>query len=202
MTLLLETKYGLRLDVLNGTSFKISTSLPHQELGQHSTKSFRDDADGRNSEPSTSNAVITALQDPIPSALFSYQLFPEWQTSYLWCNENSSQEDPLGCAHVDTDEIKNRYPLLTPSYIEWHDRYEAAFEQQECDLGSGAEVFQQVDDQVAWETEGFFIACWFALQDDVLEVEYQPTKTYHLKKGRLEEEFIRFLNDMEGLLSK
>jgi hypothetical protein len=200
--LLLETKYGLRIDIINGTSFKISASPPHQELNQRSTKIFHDDANGRNSKLSTSNAVITPPQDPIPSASILYRLFPDLQTSYLWYNKSSSPEASLDSPHVNIDDIENRYPLLVPFYNEWHDCYEAAFEHQGCHLGSGVEAFQRVDDQVAWETEGFLIACWLALQDDVLEVEYQPAKIYYLKKGRLEDELMRFFNDMEVLLSK
>jgi hypothetical protein len=60
-----------------------------------------------------------------------------------------------------------------------------------------------VEELVAWATEGFLMACWLVLQDNVAEVKYDPLigpTGYHLLKGQLEEELVRFLTDMEALL--
>ena len=78
-------------------------------------------------------------------------------------------------------------------------------ERQECDLGIQADAFPHVEELVAWAAEGFLMACWLALQDNVKEVKYDPgtgpTK-YYLLKGQLEDELMRFLTDMEALLSE
>jgi hypothetical protein len=98
--------------------------------------------------------------------------------------------------------IEDRYPRLAKFYFEWRDIYETSFERQECDLGSGADAFPHVEELVTWATEGFLMACWLALQDNVKEVKYDPDTTkYYLLKGQLEEELVRFLTDMEALLS-
>ena len=75
---------------------------------------------------------------------------------------------------VEEDLIESRHPHLTIFYFEWHDNYETSFKSQECDLGSDADVFPDVEELVAWATEGFLMACWLALQDNVTEVEYEP----------------------------
>jgi hypothetical protein len=42
-----------------------------------------------------------------------------------------------------------------------------------------------VDELVTWATEGFLLACWLALQDNVKEVEYSPIdEEYDLQKFR------------------
>jgi hypothetical protein len=61
-----------------------------------------------------------------------------------------------------------------------------------------------VEELVSWATEGVLMACWLALQDNVTKVEYEPGNgypKYYLEKGRLEQELLRFLTDMEALLS-
>jgi hypothetical protein len=100
--------------------------------------------------------------------------------------------------------IKDRYPCLAKFYFEWHDIYETLFDRyQECHLGTDADLFPHVEEEVAWATGGFLMASWLALQDNVMEVKYDPLTgpKYYLLKGRLEEELVRFLTDMEALLS-
>jgi hypothetical protein len=48
---------------------------------------------------------------------------------------------------------------------------------------SRLDVFPCVDELVAWQTEGFLLACW---QDHVSEARYRPydSAEYHLQKGR------------------
>jgi hypothetical protein len=96
----------------------------------------------------------------------------------------------------------SRYPRLAKFFFEWADIYDASFERQECHLGSGLRPLPCVDELVAWQTEGFLLACWLSLLDHVSEIRYKPefSLEYHLQKGRLEEELERFLIDMEALL--
>lgn len=124
---------------------------------------------------------------------------PNWQTSYLWYDDH----EPLpssGQTHVDMNVIEDRYPSLAPYYFEWQTIYESAFEWQECHPGNGKEVFPEVHKRVTWEIEGLLFACWLALQNNVEEIEYEPSEIYRLKRGRMEEELRRFLADMEALL--
>ena len=75
--------------------------------------------------------------------------------------------------------------------------YETEFEKQECHLGSGAEVFPDLDDRIAWDVEGFVLACWLALRSDVHSVEYTPRSVeYKIEKGTIENVFLEFLRDM------
>jgi hypothetical protein len=61
---------------------------------------------------------------------------------------------------VEEDVIENRHPHLV---FEWRDIYETSFERQECHYGVPAPLFPQVEELVAWATEGFLMACWLAL---------------------------------------
>jgi len=62
--------------------------------------------------------------------------------------------------------IENRHPHLAIFYFEWRDIYETSFERQECHYGVPAPLSPQVEELVAWATEGFLMACWLALRDN------------------------------------
>lgn len=174
-TLLLVTKYGLRLHVSHDATIHISY-IEQPRL--------HDDVDGCNSKLSTSNAVTH------PPDSISYWLFPSWRSSFLW------NKDDL---EVGEDVIEARYPRLAKFYFEWTGIYDDAFERQECSLGSDSWVFPKVEDYLAWKTEGLLLACWLVLQDHVQEVEFE---SYHLRKGHLEEELQRFLVHMVKHIDK
>ncbi|KAN0066771.1 hypothetical protein V8E54_015161 [Elaphomyces granulatus] len=174
-TLLLVTKYGLRLHVSHDATIHISYIELH------------DDVDGCNSKLSTSNAVT-----PTPDSI-SYWLSPSWLSSFLW--NRASLDDP----EVYKDVIEARYPRLAKFYFEWVDIYDDAFQRQECNLGSDSWVFPKMEDYLAWKTEGLLLACWLVLQDHVQEVEFE---SYYLRKGHLEEELQRFLVHMVKYIDK
>ncbi len=112
----------------------------------------------------------------------------------------SIDHEPLssGQAHVDMNVIEDRYSSLAPYYFEWQTIYESAFEQQACHLGGGTEVFPEVRERVAWETEGLLIACWLAPQDDVEEIEYRPSGICRLERSNIKKELRRFLADIRS----
>jgi hypothetical protein len=127
--------------------------------------------------------------------LYHYRLFPDWQTSYLWYDltKHTDLDDP----YIDMDDIEERYPSLAPYYEAWQQVYETQFEKAECHLGSSAEVFSDLDDRIAWDVEGFFLACWLVLRDDVQSVEYMPrSKKYRIEKGTIEKVLLAFLQDI------
>jgi hypothetical protein len=130
---------------------------------------------------------------------FSYRIFPDRHNSYLWYKDWTFDST----LDVEDNVIKDRYPRLAKFYFEWCGIYETAFGRPEYRLGINADVFPRVEELVAWATEGFLIACWLSLQDNVVEVKYDPLidpTGYRLVKGKLEEELVRFLTDMEALL--
>ncbi|OJD10010.1 hypothetical protein AJ78_08801, partial [Emergomyces pasteurianus Ep9510] len=103
--------------------------------------------------------------------------------------------------HVDEDIIEARYPTLAPFYFAWQDIYENSFTAQGCDRGSGLDVFPDIAVRIGWEVEGFLIACWLVLQDDVEQVKYEPvTGMYSIKKDNLGDILRQFLTDMNALL--
>lgn len=103
--------------------------------------------------------------------------------------------------HVDEDVIESRYPTIGDFYFSWRGAYETAFEEQECHLGSTAEVFPDPRVRVAWEVEGLLLACWLAFQDDVEGVEYMPGKTaYQVEKGETVAVLCQFLRETGTLL--
>ena len=100
-----------------------------------------------------------------PSFLIGFS----WYTTHLWYKDWT-----FDTLDVDRDVIESRYPHLATFYFEWRDIYETSFERQECHCGVRAPPFPQVEELVSWATEGFLMACWLALQDNVTEVEYEP----------------------------
>jgi len=176
----LETKYGLRLQVSDNY-------IRIENIRQRKKRVFEEYShdDGK--------PLLVPVKRPGPFfTQLSYRLFPEWCTTYLWYKDWT-----FDTIDVETDVIESRYPQLAKFYWEWHDIYETSFERQECHCGADAPTFPQVEELVSWATEGFLIACWLALQDNVTEVECWPDDNhdirYHLVKGRLDEELRRFI---------
>jgi hypothetical protein len=101
-TLLLVTKYGLRLHISHDATIHISYIKQPR---------IHDDVDGCNSKLSMSNAVTR------PPDSISYWLFPSWRSSFLW--NRASPHDP----EVGEDVIEARYPRLAKFYFEWVDIY-------------------------------------------------------------------------------
>ncbi|KAG5289656.1 carbonic anhydrase [Histoplasma ohiense] len=70
-------------------------------------------------------------------------------------------------------------------------------------MGSGLEPFPDTPDRVAWEVEGFLIACWLGLQDDTEQVLYTlPTGTYQIDKKSKDSVLRQFLIDEDILLRR
>ncbi|CAI4213077.1 unnamed protein product [Parascedosporium putredinis] len=104
---------------------------------------------------------------------------------------------------VEDEVIESRYPTLAPCFTAWREIYEDAFEEQECNLGSGKEVFPNVELRVAWYTEGFLMACWLVLQPGVDSVEFASVgKTYRLDKASVGEKLKEFLDETDALLGE
>lgn len=63
------------------------------------------------------------------------------------------------------------------------------------DDAAGAVPPADPDRVVAWEMNGFFMACWLAYQPDVHSVEYKPSGVkYEIQPGTVESEFQRYLD--------
>jgi len=181
--LLLVTKYGLRLHVSHDGAVEISY-IPDPQFKR---KIILGNADGCNLEMPTLNTV-TPFSDPKPSPPFSYVFLIDWGTMHLW------YKDVFDSPHVDKEVLEARYPRLAKTYLEWVRVHYEAFVRPECYFGIEGELFPDRDDAIAWSVEGFLLACWLALQDDVWEVQYG---CHHLRKGRLEEELVQFLMSVE-----
>ena len=194
----LDTRYGLRLSLEKGqiTAVRSIPIVSHLETGSPPTDPSIIGTTSTTASPSLDSSTIPSstaesLTTDSPTTFahnkgssppqpikprYSYRLFPDWQTSYLWYNAHSPQGAD-GNSHVDTNDIESRYPRLAPYYFDWQDRYESSFENQECHLGADAEVFPDPHVRAAWEVEGCLMACWLALQEDVEKVEYLAGET-------------------------
>lgn len=131
---------------------------------------------------------------------YHYELFPDWHASYLWYD--AMAENYHGDQAVEDYTLDARYPGLAPLYWAWQEAYEEAFEKQGLNLGYDGDVFQDLEDRLAWEVTGFLIATWLAFQDNVESIDYSPSMTsnYHIR-GENTGEFIRqFLKDENALL--
>ena len=107
--------------------------------------------------------------------------------------------NPRDKTHVDEDIIKDRYPALEPFYMEWrdlHEQYEDEYDKKRP--GSRPHVFPNEEARIAWETQGFLIACWLVLQEGINGVDYSPNVTwYKIRKDNMKAEMERFLIDVE-----
>jgi len=172
---LIETKYGLRIVQAAGS-------------GLHSAHLI------------TSKNAVNNTRNNESLSEFHYRVFPDWQTSFFWNDPDyfrNSEDDPT----VNDKDIGNRYPTLAPFFFAWRNMYEAEFEKQEIHLGVDAEVFSNPEVRVAWCVEGFLMASWLALQNNVKSVQYMPdTKAYVLKEGNIDEQLQLMITDMNALL--
>lgn len=132
---------------------------------------------------------------------YHYRLIPDWHTSYLWYD--TTAENYHGDPVVEDYTLDARYPGLAPLYWIWQGMYEEAFEKQGLHLGYRVDVFPHVNDQVAWEVAGFFIAIWLILQDNVESIHYAPSRRsrYHIRGDNVGEVVRQFLNDENALLN-
>lgn len=184
----LDTKYGLRISFENGQmkAVRIVHTPSQPDIGSPITNTHTTIVD--NNVP---------LPPQTPKARYSYRLFPDWQTSYLWY-KTSQHALADGHVHVDENDISSRYPELHDYYFAWQDVYESAFEKQGCHLGAQAEVFPDAHERAAWEVEGCLIACWLALREDVEGVEYRPgEKAYLVKADGVVDVLEEFLKDVD-----
>jgi hypothetical protein len=182
-TLLIVTKYGLRLHIHDG-AINISYFQPPQPPTSN-----------------TSNAVFTPFS--------YYRVFPNPFTTF-----KVRDDEYLNDSHLP-------YTAWVKSFSEWDDIHNDSFWCQ-WESGKGDSAFAELDEFVAWLTEGFLLSCWLALQDDVREVDYAPAyypsyydgtllrdttgrpyeKVYNLRKGQLEKELMQFLMHTEELVSR
>ena len=170
----LETKYGVRLSQSGA-----SATHPNPALN----------ANG-------STDIVSRSQ---PQQKRRYRICPDYQTSFLWKSPQSSSSDSDRKIEsmVDFEELQSEYPVLAPWFIKWVNDYEESFEEQECQLGSGKEVFPDPFRSAAWECEGFFIACDLVQKEGVEEVVYQPGYgQYKLTKMNCVDQFRQLLQDI------
>jgi len=123
-----------------------------------------------NAKPSpdlSENTTIDSTSPSVPKLIgannvyqtgrrYHYRIFPDWNTSYIWYDPEWLKDPQDDCV-VEDETVESRYPALAPFFFAWREVYDTEFEKQECHLGSHAEVFPDVRDLVAWETEGFFM---------------------------------------------
>lgn len=189
---LLETKYGLRLD-LNGRKFKFSLSLPPPGLGKppswHSPYYKVDQSD-----PLLSDFVT--LPSDTPEVPIHWHIWTDFKSSYLFDLKKDIDKE------LQMDMITFLYPRLSPFHQDWITRWDTSFEKRLIEIGSSATTFETAEEEVAWEVEGFLTAAYLVLQEDVELVVYEPhSKEYHVKRDTLEDTLVEFLGDMEGLLA-
>lgn len=147
------------------------------------------------SNSSSASAPRTPTSTP-PTPKYRYIIIPDWNTSCFWYDTDWPQ-NPDDEYHVDFDEIERRYPALYPHYKAWEELYEKEFEKQGCHLGKSGAVFAEKAVGDAWQVEGFLMACWVALQEDVDQVKFERGKVeYVIRRGNVGEVFKAFLEEM------
>lgn len=191
LTLIIQTKYGIKVELTHDGSkvFAITANKPTESALPGLGQPERELRTGGIELPSNSPTL-----QPIEPR-YRYRLLPDWQTSYLWYDV-TWPENPQDSPAIDFDAIEERYPELFPFYIEWQELQEDLFARQFSeDSDSQEDGAVNIAQLLAWELNGFLIACWLVFQEDVSAVEYKPGDVaYLLERGNLEgrlEEFIR-----------
>jgi hypothetical protein len=130
------------------------------------------------------------------------RIFPDWQTSFLWYDPKALPTPDVE-TEIEHDNIARLYPTLEPFFSQWRQTYQSAFQKQQCHLGSGAEVFDDQNERIVWETEGVLTACWLALQSGVDAVEYSPfEKKYVFEKADIDATLTTTLGEIGSLLGR
>ncbi|KAI1214346.1 uncharacterized protein F4807DRAFT_468266 [Annulohypoxylon truncatum] len=104
-----------------------------------------------------------------------YDINPMWDTPYL--TEGSG--NPWG---MSSAEINRRFPNIADDFDDWRLSRENAMGMQMWDPDPEV-VDRAVEDDVGemvWKIEGFLMACWMALQPDVLGVGYKTVSEIYL----------------------
>jgi hypothetical protein len=196
----LDTKYGLRIHVSDGETFRIDAIqiLSRSALGPSSGPSTQVSHQDSPSTNAQDLEVGTADTSANGESCYQYQLFPDWHTSYLWYDQ-MWPSNPRDETHVDEDIIKDRYPALEPFYMEWRDLHEQYEDEHDKKRPGGRpHVFPNEEARIAWETQGFLIACWLVLQEGINGVDYSPNVTwYKIRKDNMKAEMERFLVDVK-----
>jgi hypothetical protein len=183
----IATKYGITIELDRSFSVR-SITLSSPKTAPSPSIPPLPSSEVPNTDPPTG----TPEPKP-PSSLYRYRLFPDWNTSYLWYDSTWPQ-NPEDAYHVDIEEIEKRFPALYPYYVAWQEVYEVTFKEQGCHLGGTDPVFKHKEDSDIWLLEGFLMACWIALKEDVDQIEYKPVEVaYVLRKGKMEQLFEKFL---------
>jgi hypothetical protein len=147
-----------------------------------------------------SQSCVEPVQTKNDHRLYHYRIFPDWQTSFFW--KNPKYLVGTGeVSEVDEDVVEEMYPQLAPFFFSWRDVFDEAFEKQELHLGVKAEVFPDLGERVTWCIEGFLMASWLVLQQQVASVEYSPEeKAYMLDKMYVNDELQAYLDEMDALV--
>jgi hypothetical protein len=191
-TLIIKSKYGVKAELTNDGS-KVFAIIANKSNEPASS-------DLSQPEPELRTSLINLIPNlPTPRPLktrYRYRLLPDWQTSYLWYDV-TWPENPQNGPAIDFDEIEERYPELFPFYTEWQELQEEVFARHfSGDEERREEGELNTAQLLAWEVDGFFIACWLVFQDDVSAVEYKPGDVaYLLERGNLEGRFQEFIRD-------
>ena len=203
---LLETKYGLRVEL--GCFKNVHTVIGFVDGGSksvlHRVLSLADPLDLvskleshsiTTSDKNRDKALQTWGANPPSANRHHFILWADWGTNFLWHN-TELPHSPGECDYIVHDEeIECWFPTLQSSYFKWVTTYNEAFEKQELDLGHSDVLFPDVSDEIAWETEGFLLACRLVLQDSVESVQYEldSTHKYQITKLSMVIEFREFL---------
>lgn len=191
-TLIIKTKYGVKAEFTKNGS-KVFTISANQSNNPASSDLSLPESESRMSGINP----IPNLPTPRPvKARYRYRLLPDWQTSYLWY-DITWPENPQDSPAIDSDEIEERYPELFPLYTEWQELQEEVFARHFSGVEErGEERALNTAQLLAWEVDGFLIACWLVAQDEVSAVEYKPGDVaYFLERGNLEGQFQEFIRN-------
>lgn len=155
---LLNTKYGLRLDLLDENTIDLSLSLPPPGLGDlpeafvsscknESAFLYSSEDESHASEASEASDLVI-IPHGLPIVPIHYRIVPSykeyWKEAFLW-DVNSPRRNS-----IDFDIIEYIYPTLAAKYQDWVECWDNAASCGICwDLGHPA-VFGNVADEVLW----------------------------------------------------
>ena len=90
----------------------------------------------------------TTWDEETTTPSYKYRLFPEFEAGFFWYDV-TWPGNPDDEYMVDEDEVVERYGnAWWSAYEKWMDRYQKAFKEQECDLGSHEHPFPDMGERL------------------------------------------------------
>ncbi|KAH8782182.1 hypothetical protein BGZ57DRAFT_271761 [Hyaloscypha finlandica] len=192
--LIIQTSFGLCITI-SPNPYQVVLDL------RNTTKNIESEDQSKRRLKGESPHLILQ-QDAFSNPPRRYRISCDYTTTGLWIapDDLKADEDP----YIAEDYILSNFPGFGSVFLAWTSEYDEQFEKQELPLGSGNDLFEDKNDLVGFDIEGFLLGWRLALDGSTEHVEFTSEATeklYVLKKGEEAKTFVEYFDDIDGLLA-